>query len=142
MEALGRRLAPWLWPGAVVAVRGPLGAGKTVFCRGVLAELVGGEVFQSPTFTLVHTYQGRPPLAVPVHHADFYRLADEADDLAELFLPPAIALVEWPERAPGLLPPERLDVAIALAGEARVLTAAAHGPAAAAALRRWQEGRA
>src|SRR5688572_1637488 len=73
--AFGNRLAGLLFPGAVVALIGPLGAGKTHLVRAV-AEGLGcdGRRVSSPTFALVHEYPGR----MPVYHFDTYRLPDEA----------------------------------------------------------------
>ncbi|MGH7707893.1 MAG: tRNA (adenosine(37)-N6)-threonylcarbamoyltransferase complex ATPase subunit type 1 TsaE [Vulcanimicrobiaceae bacterium] len=116
-EALARRFARTLVPGDVVAIGGPLGAGKTAFVRAVVVELHGADVATSPTFTFWHRYDGSPP----IHHLDLYRIEDRAE-LVELgleaaFDPAAIALVEWPERAPELLPPGAIAVAIAGSGD-------------------------
>src|SRR5919206_4777283 len=77
--AFGRRLGGLLFPGAVVALVGPLGAGKTHLVRAV-AEGLGladGRVVSSPTFVLIQEYQAR----CPVYHFDAYRLAGEGDFL-------------------------------------------------------------
>ena len=99
-EALGRNLPP----GAIVALEGDLGAGKTSFARAVVRGL-GGPEATSPTFALVHRYPGRRG---PVFHLDCYRLRrpEEAADLDwESLLAEADALlVEWPERAGGWMP--------------------------------------
>src|SRR5271168_3199364 len=73
-EALGRRLAGLLFPGAVVALIGPLGAGKTHFVRAIVEGLAGdGRRVSSPTFALIHEYEAR----LPVYHFDTYRLRNE-----------------------------------------------------------------
>jgi tRNA threonylcarbamoyladenosine biosynthesis protein TsaE len=98
-RAVAAALARTLAPGAVLLLSGDLGAGKTAFVRG-LAEGLGidpGEV-TSPTFTLVHQYDGG---RLPLVHVDLYRL--EAADLDELGLDADVAArgvlaVEWPER--------------------------------------------
>lgn len=105
-RACGRRLASRLRPGDVVALKGELGAGKSVFARALMQGLgVGDKVMPSPTFTLIQTYDGR---GCKVAHMDWYRLqdADEIEMLGvrEYFSPPWISIIEWPERAPGLLP--------------------------------------
>lgn len=98
-EALGAELAATLGPGDVVLVRGDLGAGKTVFVRGVAAGLgLDPDLVSSPTFTLVHEYGGG---RLPLVHLDLYRL-DRAD-LDDLGLDAeraarGVVVVEWPER--------------------------------------------
>jgi tRNA threonylcarbamoyl adenosine modification protein YjeE len=105
-----------LEPGDYVTLSGDLGAGKTTFARLLIRELANDDSLEvpSPTFTLLQTYD-LPRFALT--HADFYRVAD-ADELAELgfddFLPGAVVLVEWPERAQHILPADRWDIAFAL----------------------------
>ena len=118
-EAFGRRLGRLLFPGAVVALVGPLGAGKTHLARAV-AEGLGvadGRVVTSPTFVLIQEYAGR----LPVYHFDVYRLRGESDliDLGaqEYFEGDGVCLVEWADRAPGALPAGRLCVELAVVGE-------------------------
>jgi tRNA threonylcarbamoyladenosine biosynthesis protein TsaE len=102
-EALGVRLGALLFPGAVIALDGPLGAGKTHFTRAVCAGLgiVQPSQVTSPTFVLVHEYQAR----LPVFHFDAYRLAGPADLLNlgadEYFAMGGVCLIEWAERPPG-----------------------------------------
>jgi tRNA threonylcarbamoyladenosine biosynthesis protein TsaE len=114
-ERAGADLALQLEPGDVVLVSGELGAGKTTFVRGALRALgVTGSV-TSPTFVVGHAYEGT---AGPVSHLDLYRLAGMGDEdpglLDPFFAPDAIAFVEWPERAPGAWPEERVAHRIAL----------------------------
>lgn len=130
---LGRLLGEWRGRGMVVAVSGPLGAGKTVLCQAVLAELTGGNHFPSPTFPIVWSYPD------DVYHVDLYRLADDGEDLQEYFLPPAITLVEWPEKAPWLLPPDHLLVRLMPEPDRLRLTAEATGPNSTSLLSRWAE---
>lgn len=124
MAALAAGLAPFATRGDVLALRGPLGAGKTVFARGFIAararaaglpEHAIGEV-PSPTFTLVQTYD-LPD--TPIWHFDLFRL-ERPEDALELGIEEAfataISLIEWPERLGSLLPPNRLDLAIDFAG--------------------------
>jgi tRNA threonylcarbamoyladenosine biosynthesis protein TsaE len=118
-EAFGRRLGSLLLPGAVVALVGPLGAGKTHLARAVAAGLgvPDPRVVTSPTFVLIQEYAGR----LPVYHFDVYRLRGESDfaDLGvlEYFEGDGVCLVEWADRAAGLLPAERLWVQLAVVGE-------------------------
>lgn len=93
-------LAAALAPGSVVLLCGELGAGKTVFVRGLVRGLEGdpGEV-TSPTFTLVQSYRGR----LTLYHVDLYRLEGrEADDLGleEMTAGHAIVAIEWAEKLP------------------------------------------
>src|SRR5579863_1302756 len=108
-----------LEPGDVVTLSGDLGAGKTTFARALIRYLAGDQAIEvpSPTFTFVQTYElPRFPLV----HGDLYRLSGTAE-LAELGfddLPDgAVVLLEWPDRAAGLLPPNRFDITFTLAPE-------------------------
>lgn len=114
-QALGRALGELLRGGDVVALSGPLGAGKTCFVQGLARGLgvAEGVAVTSPTFVLVAEY----PARVWLRHADFYRVESYArledagfDDLAG---PDGVLVVEWPERYPDALPPERLELTIA-----------------------------
>lgn len=108
---LGARLAALLPDGAVVALDGPLGAGKTRLVQG-LAEACGVDARDvvSPTFSLVQEYRGRRP----VYHFDVYRLKDDDEFLAlgpdEYFYGRGITVVEWAEKVRACLPPERLEI--------------------------------
>jgi tRNA threonylcarbamoyl adenosine modification protein YjeE len=121
-EALHRLvtdIAIALEPGDMVTLSGDLGAGKTTFARALIRHLAGDPTIEvpSPSFTLIQTYD-LPRF--PVVHADLYRVSGAAE-LAELGfedLPAdAVTLLEWPDRAAGVLPPDRLDIAITLAPE-------------------------
>lgn len=117
---LGGRIAAGLKPGAVVALWGDLGAGKTTLARAILAALGVAENVPSPTFTLVQTYE-TPGLLVS--HFDLYRLkaAAELDELGwDDALADGAALVEWPERAGARLPAATLHVRLALEDGGRV----------------------
>ena len=110
---LGRRLAGRLRGGELVALSGPLGAGKSVLARGIGDGLGVTRWRGSPTFVLVHEYQTVPAL----YHLDLYRLAAaEVEELGleEYARPDAVLVVEWPERAPdglaSLQPRVRIDV--------------------------------
>lgn len=117
---IGRRATrPGESPGVLVALHGPLGAGKTTLvraaCRGVGVE---GPV-RSPTFTL-HNHH-RPPDRRPIHHVDLYRLdgPEDLDDLGwdDLVGARGAVFVEWAERAGPRLPADRWEVRLALADD-------------------------
>jgi N-acetylmuramate 1-kinase len=119
-EEATRRLAAdvanMLEPGDFIALSGDLGAGKTTFVRAIIAHLANDSAIEvpSPTFTLVQNYD-LPRFRVV--HADLYRVAG-ADELAELGLDEtagAVVMMEWPDRARGALPHDRIDIAFALA---------------------------
>lgn len=132
-EALGEAFGRCLEPGDFVALEGDLGAGKTVFARGVAAGLgCDPEEVQSPTFTLVREYPGR----VVLFHLDLYRLEEPEEDLPEIgyeaFFEPedGVAVVEWAERAEALLPRRRFHVRIEKEGERRRIALFAVGESA------------
>lgn len=112
---LAERIALKLAAGDVVGLSGGLGAGKTTFARALIRAVLTDPAAEipSPTFSLVQTYAS-PRLELA--HLDLYRLASE-DDLAELglddHLAAGAALIEWPERAPGLRAANRLDIHLA-----------------------------
>ena len=119
---LGRRLGAALGGGEVVALDGDLGAGKTVFVKGLAMGLGIAREILSPTFTLVREYQGR----VALYHFDVYRLGD-ADELFEIGFDEyldagGVVVVEWAERIRQYLPEETLFIKIERKeGDARTL---------------------
>jgi tRNA threonylcarbamoyladenosine biosynthesis protein TsaE len=135
--AFGRRLAEVLFPGAVIALIGGLGAGKTHLTRAVVEGLGGdGRSVSSPTFGLIHEY----PARLNVYHFDAYRLNSAAEfrDLGvhEYFEGKGICLIEWADRVSECLPSEYLRIAFEIAGEtSRRLTIDALGPPYAAMLK-------
>jgi tRNA threonylcarbamoyladenosine biosynthesis protein TsaE len=125
---LGAAVARALRPGEAICLYGPLGAGKSTLARGLVRALTGpDEDVPSPTFTLVQFYDGP---AFPLAHFDLYRLA-RAEEAYEIGLDEALedgaAVIEWPERLGGRLPPDRLDIEIVIDGEARVARLAPYG---------------
>jgi tRNA threonylcarbamoyladenosine biosynthesis protein TsaE len=117
--ALGRALASLMRRGLALCLFGELGAGKSTLARALIRALTRpDEDVPSPTFTLVQTYEGALTLA----HFDLYRLGD-ASEVDELGLHEALedgaAIIEWPERLDGDLPPDRIEVHLAHAGEGR-----------------------
>jgi len=124
--ALGAKLAAVAGPGDVIALSGPLGAGKTSIARGLLAALgLEGEA-PSPSFAIVQPYDV-PEVRLPVLHVDLYRIEDP-DEAEELGLDDArydaLLLVEWPERLPASAWHDALWLTLAVAADgARSLTA-------------------
>jgi hypothetical protein len=129
-------LALLIGPGDVITLSGDLGAGKTAAARAMIRYLAGDDAVEvpSPTFTLAQTYD-LP--SFPLVHADLYRVNDPIE-LEEIGLSPlpdgTTALIEWPERAPGALPTDRIDIALshrpALGSSARAAEITGHGKAA------------
>lgn len=125
----GATLARLVRGGDAIALVGDLGAGKTTLVSALVAGL-GGPAATSPTFSLVHEY--RTP-ALIVWHVDLYRIEREAE-LVELGLDDAIgdrrgiAVIEWADRFPAVMPADHLALALAHAGDARVLAATGTGP--------------
>ena len=116
-QLLGRHLGGLAEPGDVILLTGDLGAGKTTLTQGIAWGLGIDEYAASPSFVLVREHHGR----LPLYHVDLYRLENlaEIDDLAldEYFYGRGVSVVEWAERAPGLLPVERLQISIQLVNE-------------------------
>jgi tRNA threonylcarbamoyladenosine biosynthesis protein TsaE len=104
-DRLGRALASVVEPGVVIGLIGPLGAGKTRLVRAIAEALdVDPRAIASPTFVLIHEYEGR----MPVYHFDVYRLessqAFEDLGVADYWNAGGICLVEWADRVLDLLP--------------------------------------
>ena len=112
-QALGRRLGTLAEPGDLYLLHGTLGAGKTTLTQGVAWGAGVTGYAHSPTFVLVHEYQGR----IPVYHVDLFRMDGgdlEIDDLAfSEMLEEGACVVEWPEQAYAVFPDEHLAVGIA-----------------------------
>ena len=122
-EAAGERLGATLGPGAVVALTGELGAGKTCFVQGLVRGLGATVRATSPTFVLVNQYSGR----VPIHHVDAYRTDSMAElldlGLLEMVGGEGVTVIEWADKLTPLLPPDAVHVHIAGVGdEPRTIT--------------------
>ena len=102
---LGEQLAQVLHPGLIIFLRGDLGAGKTTFARGILRELGYKGKVKSPTYNLIELYKISK---LYLYHFDFYRFEEPTEwedaGFREYFNADSICLVEWPEKADGLLP--------------------------------------
>jgi tRNA threonylcarbamoyladenosine biosynthesis protein TsaE len=133
------RLAGLLRPGMVVALEGPLGAGKTTWARAMLRSLgVTGPV-KSPTYALLEPYDLGE---LYFYHFDFYRIESplELEDAGfrECFDGHAICLVEWPEKAGAWLPPVDLRIQLEISGESRNITLVAQSARGRACLEQMQ----
>jgi tRNA threonylcarbamoyladenosine biosynthesis protein TsaE len=120
-EAFGRAFAATLGPGDIVALDGPLGAGKTHLVRAI-AEGLGirnPAVVTSPTFVLIQEYDGR----IPIYHFDAYRLTSADEFLAigamEYLDGDGVCLIEWADRVRTVLPPRTIPMVIEIIDEQR-----------------------
>ncbi|MGB2791672.1 MAG: tRNA (adenosine(37)-N6)-threonylcarbamoyltransferase complex ATPase subunit type 1 TsaE [Candidatus Moraniibacteriota bacterium] len=124
LRELGAKFAQEVHPG-VVALSGDLGAGKTTFAQGFLTGMGATRPFTSPTFVIMKQYD----LPVPmrgiecVYHVDAYRISEEelcAQGFAEwAHNPLGVVLLEWPERAPGLVPEKAIWISFTVEKEGR-----------------------
>ncbi|MEI2417480.1 tRNA (adenosine(37)-N6)-threonylcarbamoyltransferase complex ATPase subunit type 1 TsaE [Orrella sp. JC864] len=125
-EALARRLAPLAVPpsggpaGGRIHLRGELGAGKTTLVRALLRACgITGRI-KSPSYALLESYKISN---LYLYHLDFYRFSDAREWLdagfRDILRDDALVLIEWPERAEGLLPPPDLDIELVYAGSGR-----------------------
>ncbi len=117
--AIGSRLGTAAQPNDVIALTGPLGAGKTYLAKGIAAGLQVNDprVVNSPTFVLVNEYRGR----LHMYHVDAYRLADSAELAAlgfeDMCGAGGVVVVEWAEKIQDLLPADSLSIELAVSGE-------------------------
>ena len=107
---LGKRLGSFLKKGDVVALQGPLAAGKTTITKGIALSLGVKDTITSPTFCLISEYEGR----IPLYHFDVYRLQG-ADDFANLgaedmIYGDGVCLIEWSEKIMEELPKKTIIV--------------------------------
>ena len=138
--AFGARLARAIEPGMSLHLRGDLGSGKTTLARGLLRGLGYSGRVKSPTYTLVELY---PFSRLNLYHFDFYRFRDPKEwrdaGLDEYFNEAAVCLVEWPEKAGGLLPAADLDLALGFAGDGRDLNVRARTESGKACIERLMQ---
>jgi tRNA threonylcarbamoyladenosine biosynthesis protein TsaE len=140
MRTLGASLGGVVVAGDAIGLVGDLGAGKTVFVQGLAAGLGYPGAVTSPTFTLIHIYEGG---RVTLYHADLYRLerSEELEDvgLDDIFRQDGVAVVEWADRFPAALPVDRLELRLeVVSAEQRRVTPSATGARSAALLGAWR----
>lgn len=137
--ALGAEIAAVLHPGLVIFLRGNLGAGKTTLARGILRGLGYQGKVKSPTYNLVELYKIS---RLYFYHFDFYRFNDpiewEDAGFREYFNAESICLVEWPEKARGLLPKADLEILLGIIETGRNVEIQAGTEAGRQCLKHWQ----
>lgn len=114
------------FPDMIICLNGELGSGKTIFVKGIANALGIIDPITSPTFNIIKEYDGEMPL----YHLDVYRLDGKTDGVGieEYFTKNGIVLIEWADSIQDILPEERLDIKIKVAGEnKRVLVITPHG---------------
>jgi tRNA threonylcarbamoyladenosine biosynthesis protein TsaE len=128
--AFGAQLAQTLQAGLVIYLHGDLGAGKTTLTRGLLRGLGFDGKVKSPTYTLVEPYTIS---SLYLYHFDLYRFADpmewEEAGFRDYFNPRSVCLIEWPDKAAGLLPQADLDICLTPTANGRSLTLTANSKA-------------
>lgn len=117
-QCVAAEIANMTAPGAVLCLRGEIGAGKTVFTTGLCRALGVSDCVTSPTFTVVNEYDGEQ---VRVYHFDMYRIEEE-DELLEIGFEEylssgGVCIIEWPQNVEGALPKHRLEITITKLGE-------------------------
>ncbi|MCK5007612.1 MAG: tRNA (adenosine(37)-N6)-threonylcarbamoyltransferase complex ATPase subunit type 1 TsaE [Spirochaetales bacterium] len=121
---LGLEIGKQLQPGSVVALHGPLGAGKTTLVKGIARSLNIEEALTSPSFTLIAEYEGsREGNPVTLYHIDLYRIShpQEIEDLGmeEILNGEGICVIEWAEKASEFLPESTVRVEIVIEDKGR-----------------------
>ena len=119
-EAMGRQLAEDVDAGSVLALKGELGSGKTLFTKGLVAGLGSTAAVTSPTFTIVHEYQGG---RLPVYHFDFFRMENREAaarlGLDDYFFGEGLSVIEWADRFPDLVPVQARWISFKIKSERR-----------------------
>jgi tRNA threonylcarbamoyladenosine biosynthesis protein TsaE len=129
-DRLGQTIGRVLRGGETIALYGPLGAGKTALVRGIAQGLgASPTAVTSPTFVVIHEYQGRLPLA----HMDLYRINSlrelESTGLLEYFSGQTVTAIEWADKGLALLPKDRIEITLNhRAAQSRTIQLSATGP--------------
>ncbi len=114
---LGACLGRLVEPGDVIVLTGDLGAGKTVFTKGLAAGLGVVDNVTSPTFVILHQLDGR----IPLYHLDLYRLEDPREfaelGFEDVLYGDGVSVLEWGDKFPGQLPSERLELIFEITGD-------------------------
>ena len=139
-SSFAARLASAISPGLVIYLRGDLGAGKTTLVRAVLTKLGYNGRVKSPTYTLLEQYD---VAGEQFRHFDLYRFRDatewEAAGFNEEFNGKNICLLEWPEKAAGLIPPADLEINFEILPDGRNITLYAQSDTGTACLNSLQK---
>jgi tRNA threonylcarbamoyladenosine biosynthesis protein TsaE len=127
-EAVGWQLAGDIDAGSVLALKGELGSGKTLFTKGLVAALGSSAAVTSPTFTIMHEYQGG---RLTVYHFDFFRLenpaAAERLGLEDYFFGDGVSVIEWADRFANLIPGHARWICFEIKSESqRIITLNGH----------------
>jgi tRNA threonylcarbamoyladenosine biosynthesis protein TsaE len=117
-DSIARRFGEDLVAGSVVALKGDLGSGKTLFTRGLVAGLKSDATVTSPSFTIVHEYQrGR----LPVYHFDFFRLESRESavrlGLWDYLFSDGVSVIEWADRFQELIPEQAYWISFEIKSE-------------------------
>ncbi len=114
---IGRNLGRQLSRGDIVGLIGELGSGKTVLAQGICQGLEVREAVKSPSFIIITQYEGD----IPVYHFDLFRIRSDKELLElgyeDYFYGDGVTIVEWAEKAMGLLPPKRVEVRLSILDE-------------------------
>jgi tRNA threonylcarbamoyladenosine biosynthesis protein TsaE len=126
-EAIARQIAEDLVAGSVLALKGDLGSGKTLFTQGLVAALESDAAVTSPTFTIVHEYQsGR----LPVYHFDLFRLENRESaarlGLEDYFFSDGVSVIEWADRFPDLIPDQAHWISFEIKSERQRIITLSH----------------
>lgn len=125
-------LAQALQPNLTIYLHGNLGAGKTTLVRGLLHALGYVGKVKSPTYTLVESYEvaSATVAKLNIYHFDLYRFNDaeewEEAGFRDYFNADSVCIIEWPEKAEGILPTPDIDITFAIKNEGRTLRISAH----------------